>query len=140
MIEDEKTNKSSWEGKDYLIFIKGSGKFYNLYNDDALIINYLLNYKIIKNNTCGFPECALNKVINEIEKVKISYVVKEMGNIIERKNYKKLNKYYEILEKAKRNLEINERLDNLIEKIYKLPPNKFLYVMEKLEEVVYEQQ
>ena len=43
-------------GKDYLIFIKGSGKFYNLYNDDALIINYLLNYKIIKNNTCGFPE------------------------------------------------------------------------------------
>ena len=63
-----------------------------------------------------------------------------MGNIIEEKKYKKLNKYYEILEKAKRNLDINERLDNLIEKIYKLPPNKFLYVMEKLEEVVYEQQ
>lgn len=63
-----------------------------------------------------------------------------MGNIIERKNYKKLNKYYETLEKAKKNLDINKRLDNLIEKIYKLPPNKFLYVMEKLEEVVYEQQ
>ena len=105
-----------------------------------MIINYLLNYKIIKNNTCGFQECALNKVINEIEKVKISYVVQEMGNIIERKNYKKLNKYYETFEKAKKNLDINERLDNLIEKIYKLPPNKFLYVMEKLEEVVYEQQ
>ena len=94
MIEDEKTNKSSWGGKDYLIFIKGSEKFYNLYNDDALIINYLLNYKIIKNNTCGFPECALNKVINEIEKTKISYVVQEMGNIIEEKNY---NYYYILL-------------------------------------------
>ena len=103
MIENEKQTKvRGGGGKDYLIFIKGSGKFYNLYNDDALIINYLLNYKIIKNNTCGFPECALNKVINEIEKVKISYVVQEMGNIIERKNYKKLNKYYETLKMLKK--------------------------------------
>ena len=78
----------------------------------------MLNYKIIKNNACGFPECALNKVINEIEKVKISYVVQEMGNIIEEKKYKKLNRYYETLEKAKKNLDINERLDNLIEKMF----------------------
>ena len=89
-------------GKDYLIFIKGSGKFYNLYNDDALIINYLLNYKIIKNNTCGFPECALNKVINEIEKVKISYVVQEMGNIIEEKNIKSLINIMKLLKKLKK--------------------------------------
>ena len=102
MIEDEKTNKSSRGGKDYLIFIKGSGKFYNLYNDDALIINYLLNYKIIKNNTCGFPECALNKVINEIEKVKISYVVQEMGNIIEEKNIKSLINIMKLLKKLKK--------------------------------------
>ena len=103
MIEDEKTNKSSrGGGKDYLIFIKGSGKFYNLYNDDALIINYLLNYKIIKNNTCGFPECALNKVINEIEKVKISYVVQEMGNIIEEKNIKSLINIMKLLKKLKK--------------------------------------
>ena len=101
MIEDEKTNKSSGEGKDYLIFIKGSGKFYNLYNDDALIINYLLNYKIIKNNTCGFPECALNKVINEIEKVKISYVVQEMGNIIEEKIIKNSINIMKFLKKQK---------------------------------------
>lgn len=43
------------KAKDYINLVKGNGKFYNVYNEDAIILNYLLKYKILDNNSCGFP-------------------------------------------------------------------------------------
>ena len=43
------------------IAIRKSGKFYNVFDDDALIFNYnIINYK------AGFPESAYQKVINKL--------------------------------------------------------------------------
>ena len=74
--------------------------FYNCYGKDAIIINYLFGYKIIKNNQCGFPINTLNKVINKLEEKKINYqiITKDANPII--KNYKKRNNYNYILSKA----------------------------------------
>ena len=46
-----------------IITIRKEGLFYSVFDDDALIFNYLFGYKII-NNRCGFPENAFNKVVN----------------------------------------------------------------------------
>ena len=47
--------------KDTLVLIK-NGTFYNAYNDDAFIISYLFDYKVSKDNKCGFPDNSFNKV------------------------------------------------------------------------------
>lgn len=86
--------------KDYVNLVKGIGKFYNVYNDDAIIISYLMGYKVRENKTCGFPDNALNKVINKLEDKKISYIVtmsrKSIDNIksgIKRNKYLYENEY-----------------------------------------------
>ena len=40
-----------------------TGKFFNAYGDDAIILHYLVGYKYLKpKNSVGFPESALTKV------------------------------------------------------------------------------
>ena len=45
------------------VTIRKMGLFYQVFDDDALILHFLLNYKIIDSKV-GFPSNALNKVIN----------------------------------------------------------------------------
>ena len=52
--------------KDLLLIFK-SGRFYNTYGDDSIILNYLFGYKIIKENKVGFPINSLVKVLNTLE-------------------------------------------------------------------------
>ena len=58
--------------KNILLIFK-NGTFYNAYKDDAIILNYLFGYKILKDNKAGFPENSFTKVINELENKKIDY-------------------------------------------------------------------
>lgn len=79
----------------YLIMIQ-SGNFYEVYGEDALILNKIFNYKVKKVSgsfRVGFPLIALNKVIKKLDELKINYVIVENCNL----NRKKFNKnYYEI--------------------------------------------
>ena len=59
--------------KDYVLIIKQNGKFCYVYGTDALIFNYLFDYKIISNLRCGFPNNSLGKVLSRLEELKISY-------------------------------------------------------------------
>lgn len=79
--------------KDYILF-KTSGKFINAYKDDAYILNYLFNYKIV-NNKVGFPTTSLNKVINTLEENSISY---KLGDTF--KDFNNANKYNKFLKNA----------------------------------------
>ena len=47
------------------IVIRKSGGFYQVFDNDALIISYLFDYKII-NYKCGFPLIAINKVSTQL--------------------------------------------------------------------------
>ena len=47
----------------YVVRLYKSGKFYNVFGDDGLILHELLGYKYIEyKNSVGFPESAINKV------------------------------------------------------------------------------
>ncbi len=98
----------------YLIF--GKGKFINVYEKDALILNYLLGYKINKGNVCGFPKSALGKVQSTLESEKISYriIVNAAGDCKTFHNLKNVSKYEDVLSLACECNTKNNLLDEVI--------------------------
>lgn len=55
------------------LLILKNGSFYSTYKEDAIILNFILKYKIFDEFRVGFPEMALTKVINALEEKKIDY-------------------------------------------------------------------
>ena len=119
-------------GKKYLIMYKNSGKFYNVYKDDAYILNYLFGYKVLDKRKSGFPDSSINKVKNELENKKISYQIIYEDKDPEVKNYKTLNNYDKYMKLAMEKIDIKERVDFLESQIKELD-DKLLEIIEVLE-------
>ena len=67
--------------KEYLVFVK-SGNFWNVFYADAVILHYVTGYKI-SNHKLGFPLKVLGKVLSQVSKLNISYVlVYELDDLI----------------------------------------------------------
>lgn len=117
----------------YSIRLYKSGKFYNAFGDDGLILHELLGYKYIEyKNSVGFPESAINKVESKLESEKISYSVYEKDNLLE--EYKGIDKNYKIvLSKALKNYDIEKRLTRLKSKINNLTIEELERVIDSLE-------
>ena len=102
----------------------------------SYIFQYKLKTLISYDTTCGFPTCSINRIKSILESRSVNYLIvdkKHNYEEIEKMNYKKKNKYNEILPKA------NEYIDriNRIDKIHKYlnnNPDKIQIV----EEVLYE--
>ena len=84
--------------KEYVVLIR-VGNFYNCYGRDSYIISFLMGYKIsiAENNiyNCSFPKSAYKKVISELEKKRINYIILDKRNnydVEEKSNNKNLNK------------------------------------------------
>ena len=78
--------------KDYIIFLN-SGNFYICINNDAYILNKIFSYKIIEAKDyikVGFPVTSLNKILMEINKREINYVVVNK-DIVDKQKYKNNN-------------------------------------------------
>ncbi len=118
----------------YSIRLYKSGKFYNAFGDDGLILHELLGYKYIEyKNSVGFPESAINKVKNKLENEKISYSIYEKDNLLE--EYKGIDKNYKIvLSKALKNYDIEKRLTRLKNKINNLTIEELERVIDGLED------
>ena len=118
----------------YGIRLYKSGKFYNAFGDDGLILHELLGYKYIEyKNSVGFPESAINKVKNKLENEKISYSIYEKDNLLE--EYKGIDKNYKIvLSKALKNYDIEKRLTRLKSKINNLSTEELERVIDSLED------
>lgn len=123
--------------KTSVIISKGSGKFYNVYDDDAFIMNLLFGYQALRNDKgliisykSGFPDNALNKVLNKLEDNKISYKViyKDKEPLI--RDFGKKNRYLEFVDKTKSNMELTSRIDLLVRKIKEVEDK------EKLESII----
>ena len=99
------------------IVLYKSGKFYNAYGDNGIILHKLLGYKFVSyKNSAGFPESAINKVKSVLEKEKLSYVIYEKNTFI--CDYKGINKNYnKVLKDSLKNLEMEERLSRLQSKL-----------------------
>ena len=65
----------TWKEKypNSVVLIK-SGSFYRAYDNNAIILSYLCCYKVIK-NVLGFPIRSLSKVLKELKREEVNFVV-----------------------------------------------------------------
>ena len=102
--------------KNYVSLYK-SGKFYNAFGDDGLILHYLIGYKFLDyKQSVGFPESAFGKVKSILDNDDISYKVYDKDILLEDK--KGVNKKYNtVLSKALKKYDLEKRLKRIKEKI-----------------------
>ncbi len=99
-----------------------TGAFYNAYGKDAYILSYLFNYNVKTNaenvSISGFPERSISKVKASLENKKINYMIitpKNNYNVDEEMDFKNLNKYKEVFEKAQKIVSLRKRVNNITE-------------------------
>lgn len=104
---------------EYVVLVK-IGTFYEVYNNDSYIISYLFNYKIKTliegDKNCGFPTGALNKVLSILENKSINYIVVDKKHNYEEEtkmNFKRKNKYNELLTKSKKYIDRITRINKI---------------------------
>ena len=119
------------------IVIRKSGGFYSVFDDDAIVVNYLTGYKVV-NGKLGFPLNSLDKVINLLEDNKINYIVREGMKEVVSKNYKKNNKYGKVLDKGKKKYDIDYRVSSIIDKINNLDYDRLCKLLDSVEEYINE--
>lgn len=117
--------------------MRKSGKFFHTFGDDATIMHYLLGYKIVaEKGGAGFPETALNKVINALEDNEISYIVYDKEDILYAKDFKKINAYKNILKKGIKDLSNEERFAKVVNKIRNLSDKELDNLLELIEDAI----
>lgn len=120
--------------KDNCISLYKSGKFFNVFGDDGIIIHYLLGYKFVAYKNCvGFPESALTKVKAKLDSEKLPYKIYEKDILIDSVKGVK-NNYKKIIKISLKNMEMEERVNRLRSKLDKLTINDIEKVMEGLED------
>ena len=87
--------------------------------DDAFIISFIMDYKVLPGIKCGFPDNALSKVIKNLDDNHISYKVVVDKSVIDEYNYKNLNQYDKYVILSRKTAMLNDRLDLLIKEIKK---------------------
>ena len=104
---------------DYVVLIK-LGNFYECYNIVSNILAYLFKYKIKTltkgDKVSGFPIVSYNKIISNLEKRNINYISidkKHNYEEIDKMNYKKKNKYKEVVDRANKYINIITRVDRI---------------------------
>lgn len=121
---------------DYVL-LREIGKFVSVFDEDSIIISYLMGYKIV-NFKVGFPSNVLVKVINKLEDNNINYLIKYKDNKEDKKDFNKNNNYKKILEKGKKVLELREMKDNITPKLEILEIEKLEKIVKYINEVVNE--
>lgn len=119
------------------VILRKTGKFYNVFDDDAYILYYFFGYKIVNNKT-GFPITAYNKVINALEDNYINYEVKAEKNIV--KNFKNKNKYSFYLEKGKEKMITYEHNKKIEEGVMELTNEEIDKVYEYIRKIINERE
>ena len=112
--------------------IRKSGTFYNVFDDDCYILYFFFNYNI-KNQKVGFPNSALNKIINKLEEFKINYEVIG-GN--EQNNFKNLNKYEKYVLLGKEKYEKDIKYADIVDKLHKASEEKLDKILENIERIL----
>lgn len=95
--------------KDYVLLRK-RGRFYDAFDSDAYLLHYLFSYKIIDDRV-GFPENALNKVIDKLKEMHINYKCADL-----KEEYDD-NKYTDVLISSTNKFNLEKRIDSIINKL-----------------------
>ncbi len=109
--------------------------FYNAFDNDAYIVSLIFGYKILESRKCGFPESALNKVKNTLERYKVSYQIIYDDKEPFIKDYKKLNKYGHYYNLSLGMLDRQNRIDIIIRKITNADDKDIEEILKAIENV-----
>lgn len=120
-------------GGSTLIVRQASLIFYETYDDDAIILNYLFNYKITGSNRVGFPNTALNKVLNTLKNKNIDYILYCLDGSKEEVHTNN-NNYNKVLNTAYANYDINKKIKDITLKVSKLDNIKLNNLIKVIEE------
>ncbi|MDD5835694.1 MAG: hypothetical protein PUD34_00585 [bacterium] len=110
--------------RNILRLCKNDGKFVLAYNDDAYILHSIFNYKLVREGTkdkCGFPSTIIDKIIEKLEELNISYEIYYKNTLESIKDYKKKNTYEKHLKDALIQVEIDKKIDLIKYKLSRLP-------------------
>lgn len=117
------------EHQDCLVFIK-VGHFYQTFDEDAIILNYLFDYKIIGKRV-GFPTLSFSNVIEKLQQFRINYYSFEQSQLFDD------NQYRLALEKGREILELKEKVENIFKYLNDNIERKYIRrVIDKIEEVI----
>lgn len=115
------------------VILRKSGGFYLCFDNDAIIISYFFNYKIV-NGRVGFPVSVINRVINVLEDNFINYSIRESSDNVINKSFGKRNKYKFYLDKGNNKICLNNRVDSIIKRISNLEYDKVCYILDLIED------
>ena len=122
------------ENKHYVAIFKKEGKFLMVFNEDALIFNFLFGYKVLTNLKCGFPNNILEKNLKILEESNISYKIFDKDKEVAFKDFSSKNNYDDILEKFINYSSLNNRLDLLIKRVKFASPEKLKNILKYIQE------
>ena len=90
---------------------------------------------LLPNLKCGFPDNALNKGINKLEELSISYKIEGyQEKFLKEKDFENLNDYIKLSIVAKKTADLNTRLDLLIKNIKQADRKTIEHVIEYIEQ------
>ena len=98
------------------VVLRKSGGFYVCFDNDAIILSYLCNYKL-NNGRVGFPINTINKVINILDNNSVNYIVKDNMEEVDKNIFGKKNKYKYYLDKGKKKINLDYRINDIMDKI-----------------------
>lgn len=118
--------------KNYVSLYK-SGKFYNAFGDDGLILHHLVGYKFVEyKQSVGFPESAYAKVVSILDKEGISYKVFDKEILVEEKKGISKN-YNSVLGQALKKYDMEKRLVRIKSKIDNFSADDLEKIIEGIE-------
>lgn len=107
------------------------GSFYNVYDEDAILMFYLFSYKILENRV-GFPISALSKVIRFLRKNEINYYVYD-----EKLEEFEINHYDLFVEKSKEYYQLRSEIDEIYHYLITNIERKYMKrLIQKIKEVI----
>ena len=95
-------------------------------------MNELFGYRIIDRRKCGFPDNALDKVLNKLNDKKISYQVLNINSKPIIKDFKKLNQYEKYFKESTKRMDRQNKINMIVDKIKNANPEKLEEIMEML--------
>ena len=127
------------EKKVYVVELKirKNGLFYNVFDEDAIILYYLFGYKIIDKRV-SFPNNALAKVLNMLDEKKINYSLQTDEKLI--RNNGKNDNYEKYLIKAQNKILLTERVNKIINKMSTFDEVRLDKLLKEFEKLVFDEQ
>ena len=123
----------TWKEK-YLnsVVLLKSGSFYRTYDNDAIILSYLCCYKVVR-NVLGFPIRSLSKVLKELKREEVNFVVDSDVHF----SFENDDNYLTLLNQSLEVYKLRVRIDKIYDYLNGNIERKFIKkVIDEIEEII----